>query len=249
MREATGEGLPQGVETTEHNWTGRTGPFALTLTPKVFAPSKTSLVLADALEVNPGETVIDVGCGSGVLSLVAARLSAGKVYGCDVSEDAVVAARLNARRLGLADRIEFRVGNLLEPVAEVEADVVIGDVSGIPDPVAQITGWFPEGRGGGPTGAELPIAMLEGVGECMKRGGRLYLPTGTIQAENKVLDTARRVFGASNMEIVAERQFPLPNLVARSKEVARLVSEGLLNLSLRGSRLLWRLAIWRCVRD
>jgi hypothetical protein len=130
----------------------------------------------------------------------------------------------------------------------VAADVVIGDVSGIPDPVAEITGWFPEGRGGGPTGAELPVAMLEGMGDCLKRGGRLYLPTGTIQAETKVLEVARRVFGPNNMEIVAEREFPLPNLVARSKAVARLVSEGLLNLSLRGSRLLWRLAIWRCIR-
>jgi SAM-dependent methyltransferase len=248
MQEGNGDALPHGAETTEVKWTGRTGPFALTLTPKVFAPSKTSVVLAEALEVSPGDTVIDVGCGSGVLSLVAARLSAGKVYGCDLSEDAVKAARHNALQLGVTDRTEFRTGNLLEPVADIEADVVIGDVSGIPDPVAQITGWFPEGRGGGPTGAELPIAMLENVGDCMKSGGRLYLPTGTIQAEGLVLDMARRVFGAANMTIVAEREFPLPNLVARSKAVARLVSEGLLNLSLRGSRLLWRLAIWRCVR-
>jgi protein-L-isoaspartate O-methyltransferase len=243
-----GDRSRQDADTTQYEWRGRTGPFSLTLTPKVFAPSKTSLVLADALEVNPGETVIDVGCGSGVLSLVAARLSAGKVYGCDVSEDSVAAARLNAETLGLGDRTEFRVGNLLEPVADVAADVVIGDVSGIPDPVAELTGWFPEGRGGGPTGAELPVAMLERVGDCMKPGARLYLPTGTIQAEKKVLETARRVFGAANMEIIAERQFPLPNLVARSREVARLVSDGLLSLSLRGSRLLWRLAIWRCVR-
>ena len=240
--------MQASTEKQEITWTGRTGPFSLTVTPTVFAPSKTSLVLADALEVRPGEVVIDVGCGSGVLSLVAARLAAERVYGCDVSADAVDVARANARRLGLEARTEFRIGNLLEPVSDVEADVVIGDVSGIPDPVAEITGWFPEGRGGGPTGAELPVAMLESIGDCLKTGGRLYLPTGTIQAENKVLEVARRVFGAANMEVVAEREFPLPNLVARSKAVARLVSDGLLNLSLRGSRLLWRLAIWRCVR-
>lgn len=240
--------MSQETQTDEFKWTGRTGPFSLGLTPLVFAPSRTSLVLAEAIEVSGDDVVIDVGCGSGVLSLVAARLGAKKVFGCDLSPESIEAARDNAGRLGLTDRTDFRVGNLLEPVREVEADVVIGDVSGIPDPVAELTGWFPEGRGGGPTGAELPVAMLEGMGDCLKHGGRLYLPTGTIQAEKKVLETARRVFGASNMEIVAEREFPLPNLVARSKAVARLVSDGLLSLSLRGSRLLWRLAIWRCIR-
>jgi SAM-dependent methyltransferase len=239
--------MAQETQTREFQWTGRTGPFALTLNPAVFAPSKTSLVLAEALEVEPGDIVIDVGCGSGVLSLVAARLDAARVYGCDVSPEAVESARANARRLELEGRTEFRVGNLLEPVSDVRADVVIGDVSGIPDPVAEVTGWFPEGRGGGPTGAELPVAMLENLGDCLKPGGRLYLPTGTIQAENKVLEAARRLFG-NNMEIVAEREFPLPNLVTRSKAVARLVSEGLLNLSRRGSRVLWRLDVWRCVR-
>ena len=100
--------MQDSKQTVEHNWTGRTGPFQLSLPPRVFAPSKTSLVLADAMEVNPGEIVIDVGCESGVLSLVAARLNAGMVYGCDVSEEAVGAARDNARRLGLEDRTNVR---------------------------------------------------------------------------------------------------------------------------------------------
>ncbi len=236
-------------KSNEFEWKGRTGPFTLLLTPGVFPPSSTSMVLADALEIRPGEVVIDVGCGSGVLSFVAAHLGAGRVYGCDLSAESVKAARENARLLGCERTTEFREGNLLEPVRDVRADVMIGDVSGIPDPVAKITGWFPEGRGGGPTGAELPVAMLENVGDCLKPGGRMYLPTGTIQAEELVLRTARRVFGPDNMEIIAEREFPLPNLVARSKAVANLVAEGLLNLKQRGSRLLWKLAIWRCIRS
>ena len=237
------------VGTTEFQWRGRTGPFTLLLSPQVFAPSSTSLVLAQAMEVGPGEVVIDAGCGSGVLSFVAAKLGAGRVYGCDVSVESVRMAETNAQRLGLADVTEFRVGNLMEPVQDVRADVVVGDVSGIPDPVAEVTGWFPDGRGGGPTGAELPVAMLESIGEALKPGGRMYLPTGTIQAENKVLEAARRVFGAANIELLIEREFPLPNLVAQSKKVARLVSEGLINFRQKGSRALWRLAVWRCIRD
>lgn len=235
-------------EVRDFEWTGRTGPFTITITPAVFKPSRTSEVLAEAIEIVPGETVIDVGCGSGVLSFVAARLDAGLVYGTDISAEAVRLARENSRRLKLEDRTEFRVGSLLEPVAGVQADVIIGDVSGIPDAVAAITGWFPEGRGGGPTGAEIPVAMLEAVGDHLKPGGRMYLPTGTIQDERRVIEAARRIFGEANLEPIVEREFPLPALVAKSKEVARLMGQGLLNLRRRGSRLLWRLAIWRCIR-
>jgi SAM-dependent methyltransferase len=201
------------------------------------------------MDVPKGSTVIDVGCGSGVLGIVAARLGAGRVVGCDASPEAVAVAQQNAERLGLADRMEFRHGNLLEPVTDVSADIVIGDVSGIPDDVAQVAGWFPDGRSGGPTGAELPVAMLNDVGDVLNRGGVMLLPTGTIQAEDRVLEAARKVFGERNIERILEREFPLPDLVAKSKAVARLVADGILRLRQRGSRLLWRLSVWRCVRS
>src|SRR5688500_19184865 len=125
---------------SEVNWTGRTGPFTFRVNPGVFAPTHTSKTIAEALEVGPGDTVIDVGCGSGVLSFVAARLGADRVVGCDISEEAVEMARLNARALGLEERCEFRVGSLLDPVRDLRADVLIGDVSGFPDEIAQVAG-------------------------------------------------------------------------------------------------------------
>jgi SAM-dependent methyltransferase len=237
------------VETNEMEWRGRTGPFTISVNPGVFAPTHTSRTIAEALEIEPGDTVIDVGCGSGVLSFVAARLGASRVIGCDISEEAIAVARTNAERLDLADRVEFRVGSLLEPCRDVEADVIIGDVSGIPDEIAAVSGWFPDGRAGGPTGAELPAAMLESLREtdCLATGGRLYLPTGTIQAENRILEVARRIFGAANLQALLSREFPLPDVVAKSKAVAQMMKDGILDLHERGSRVLWRLQVWRCV--
>jgi len=228
-------------------WKGRGGPFSLQLGQGVFSPTTTSRTLADAIEIRPGDVVVDVGCGSGVLAFVAAKLGAKRVVGCDLSEPAVKAARRNAEDLGLDDRCEFRHGDLLEPVRDVRADVLIGDVSGIPDEIAAVSGWFDAVPAGGPTGAELPVKFLHTMGDTLTPGGRLYLPTGTIQDERAIIAAAREVFG-DNMEPVLEREFPLPELVAKASVVARMMKDGILNLRQRGSRLLWSLRIWRCVR-
>lgn len=236
--------LTSDVVGSTSEWRGRTGPWTLALRPGVFTPTHTSLVVADALEINPGDVVLDVGCGSGVLGFVAARLGAARVIGCDLSPAAVDVAAENARRLGLSYCSEFHRGHLFNPVADVQADVVIGDVSGVPEAVAELTPW----SSGGPTGAELPIEMLETLGERLKFGGRLYLPTGTIQAEPRVLDVARRIFGADNLHQLAVREFPLPTTVTRARSVQRLVDDGVLDLRPRGTRLVWRLTVWRCTR-
>jgi ribosomal protein L11 methylase PrmA len=227
----------------EYTWKGACGPFVLGLAPGVFTPSRTSQVIAAAMAVRPGETVLDVGCGCGVLSVVAARLGAGRVVGCDVSEAAVACARGNAERLGVADVAGFRSGHLFDAVRDVRADVVLADVSGVPDPIAAVSGWFPDGRGGGPTGAELPVAMLKEIAPQLAPGGRVYLPTGTIQDEDAVLAAARTVFGPA-MEQVAQREFPLPDAVVADPRVAELIDAGVLRFGHRGSRLTWRLTVW-----
>ena len=236
------------VSSTEMEWKGRTGPFTILLNPGVFSPTHTSRTIADALEIGPDDTVIDVGCGSGVLSFVAARMGAKRVIGCDISEEAVEAATKNAKRLGLDDRVEFRAGSLLDPVRDVRATVLIGDVSGIPDEIAQVTGWFPDGRAGGPTGAELPRLMLAEHRRHPRStaGGSTCRPA---RSRTRSPSSRRRTWSSATTWCpVIEREFPLPDIVGKSVAVARMMKEGLLNLHRRGSRWLWRLQIWRCVR-
>src|SRR2546428_9973595 len=88
-------------------WTGRGGPFELMLTREVFAPTHTSREMAEGLVVNPGDVVIDVGAGSGVLSFVAARLGAARVYGSEGNWPAGSGGQPNTGRRGLPKRDEF----------------------------------------------------------------------------------------------------------------------------------------------
>lgn len=60
----------------------------------------------------PGEHVLDVGCGSGILSLAALKLGAADALALDVSGVAVEAAIENARINGLADRMDARLATL-----------------------------------------------------------------------------------------------------------------------------------------
>lgn len=51
--------------------------------------------------------VLDVGCGTGVLSFAAARLGAGRVLGVDIDPEGLRGARLNVTLNQLSDRVEF----------------------------------------------------------------------------------------------------------------------------------------------
>jgi ribosomal protein L11 methyltransferase len=63
------------------------------------------------------EQILDVGCGSGILALAALRLGAARADALDTDPLAVDATRENARRNGLAERVDARVGTLPEEPA------------------------------------------------------------------------------------------------------------------------------------
>jgi ribosomal protein L11 methyltransferase len=70
--------------------------------------------------------VLDVGCGSGILSIAAARLGAGEVVGLDTDPIAVEASIANARRNRVARRLRFRRGSL--PSGAPPFDVVLANL-------------------------------------------------------------------------------------------------------------------------
>lgn len=69
----------------------------------------TQLVLREVdRRMRGGEQVIDVGCGSGILSVGAALAGASQVYGTDVDVDVIPVCKENARRAGVEDMTDFR---------------------------------------------------------------------------------------------------------------------------------------------
>lgn len=94
--------------------------FSLTVPPTVFHPKFyfTSKFFGEyilSLQLD-GKTVLDIGCGSGILSLAAAR-SGGTVTATDINPSAVQATRENAGRNGLLGTIRVVEGDLFAGIA------------------------------------------------------------------------------------------------------------------------------------
>ena len=77
--------------------------------------------------VRPGQRVIDIGTGSGILAIAAAHMGADEVLATDLDPVAVRVAAENAGINGFGDRISCRCGDLLD-VVDVSGDVVIANI-------------------------------------------------------------------------------------------------------------------------
>jgi ribosomal protein L11 methyltransferase len=82
------------------------------------------LTWLDSLDLS-GKTVVDFGCGSGILSLAELKLGAEKVIGIDIDPQALQASLANAERNNVADRLELF---LPKDQPAFKADVVVANI-------------------------------------------------------------------------------------------------------------------------
>ena len=151
-----------------------------------------------------GIVVADVGTGSGciVVSVAAALHGRREVryIAVDISADAVEVARLNARRHGVDDRIDFRVGDALAPLAGEPVDLIVANPPYVPENnVAnlqpEITLYEPEvARNGGSDGLRVSRRIIAGAPAVLNPGGALLMEMGYGQADT-VVDLAQAAFG------------------------------------------------------
>ena len=75
-------------------------------------------------QVSPGSSVLDYGCGSGILGIAALKLGAGDVLGVDIDPAALIAAEDNARRNGVTMRLARSSDVLDETFDRVVANIL-----------------------------------------------------------------------------------------------------------------------------
>lgn len=79
----------------------------------------------DSLDLE-GKTVIDFGCGSGILAIAALKLGAKSAVGIDIDPQAILASRNNAEANGVADRLQLFLSD--DKPTDLKADVVVANI-------------------------------------------------------------------------------------------------------------------------
>lgn len=115
--------------------------------------------------VREGDLVLDIGTGSGILSLVALKSGAARAIAVDMDPQSVASAKENAAKNRLDDRIDVRQGDLFGVVEEV-ADLVVSNIF-----------------------AEIIIGMIPALTKHIKPGG-VFIASGILKEKRKNVESA-----------------------------------------------------------
>ena len=205
----------------------------------LFIPNAVSRLFSRVVRIDQGDTVFDIGTGTGVLGIWAALEDSGIVFAVDPVEDHCELAAQNAQSNGVGDKVVVHHGSLFDPLPDnLRADVIIGDVSGIADGPGKALGWYSDNvPTGGCDGTEVVVELIKQAHSRLAEGGRLYFPLAIgLSNDERVMEAAQACFGS--LKHLIEVWFPL------SEEEYEIVScclpPSLLDkVRRKGSRMAW----------
>ncbi len=149
--------------------------------PDVYAPDDDSVLLIESLEVSPGDEVLEIGCGSGIVSIHCAKAGA-TVTAVDINPMAVECTIVNAEDNGV--EIKARVSDVYENVHGT-FDLVIFNLPYLP---VQEEGMLEAAWSGGEDGLDPLRKLLDGTDEHLNPDGRLVVVTCSLMDHGR-LDT------------------------------------------------------------
>ncbi|MEZ6065967.1 MAG: class I SAM-dependent methyltransferase [Planctomycetaceae bacterium] len=138
-----------------------------------------------------GKSVLEIGCGTGLLSLCALKYGASAAVATDINPAALACATFNAGELGLADRLEVRQVPLDQPAAfsvigpNERFDLILSNPpweDQQPDRIDDYALYDP--------GFGLMQSLLAGLVDHLEPGGRVYLAYGHRRAIEAILRLA-----------------------------------------------------------
>lgn len=153
------------------------------------ATTSLCLKLLDQI-IRPGDEVIDVGTGSGILSIAAAKLGANRVLALDLDPVAVASATSNVQLNGLEDRITVKHSDLMQVL---KSDENLGIRLPVRVVVANIL-------------AEIIVKFVEDVHAALQPGG-LYVVSGVIDSKAQMVKDALEQAGFQVEQQLAEQDW------------------------------------------
>lgn len=223
--------------------------FALLSSPTLFVPNTTSSILFEAALPVAGLNVLDLGCGVGPVAIACARSGAASVTAVDVMDEACRLTTRNAELNGVSHRVTAFRSFLFRDLKPTQFDLIISDVSGMSDQIARRSPWYPTSiPTGGVDGTALAIEVINSAPKFLAHGGRFVFPILSLSRASAIEEAAREVFGSS-LTKVREKAIPFhPDLCKDKDWLESQKADGLLDYTVRGSRLCWLLSIYSAQR-
>jgi release factor glutamine methyltransferase len=151
--------------------------LTIELHPEVYDPAEDSFLLLESLHINPGDVVLELGTGCGLIALACA-LKGAEVLCTDINPFAVQLTRRNIERnrCHLSGVVEIRQGDLFSVLKNKELfNVIIFNPPYLPTiKNEKIGGWFDAATNGGRDGLQVTKRFLEGVSAHLLPRGSAY---------------------------------------------------------------------------